>query len=319
MGPLKLSIRNATTFTPDGALDEEAQRAFLQRFVDVGCGYLLGSGGTGEGHALNGEELSALYRAGVEVSRGRVEVGSNQPETPTARRAIEHAAIAVEAEVDVINLYGPACWHGYVPTDDEYTAYLAEVLAEVRHPVTLSPNRGLGYCPPPRVLAGVANRFTQVVSVNLSGVPDDRYYVDLRDELHREVEVYVNFTGSPQMFALGATGMLAADGHAEGNLIPRTFRRYVDLYSAGDFQELSRTYADVRRLSRFVAGWGGGPARWVKLAMRGFKLPGGEGGSRAPYLRPPDEEVVRFVRGAIALGIPEILELAHAADIFSVS
>ena len=56
-------------------------------------------------------------------------------------------------------------------------------------------------------------------------------------------------------------------------------------------------------------------ARWQKMALKVFKLPGGEGGLRTPYLMPSDAEVERFTAGLLALGLAEIDELALAAGI----
>ena len=47
MSRLTLMCRVATTFSKDGGIDETAQRAFLQRFVDAKLGVYLGSGGQG--------------------------------------------------------------------------------------------------------------------------------------------------------------------------------------------------------------------------------------------------------------------------------
>ena len=56
-------------------------------------------------------------------------------------------------------------------------------------------------------------------------------------------------------------------------------------------------------------------ARWQKMALKVFKLPGGEGGLRKPYLMPSDAEVERFTTGVLALGLAEIDELARAAGL----
>ncbi len=46
-----------------------------------------------------------------------------------------------------------------------------------------------------------------------------------------------------------------------------------------------------------------------------FKLPGGEGGLRKPYLMPTDAELERFTTGLLALGLAEIDQLAQAAGL----
>jgi hypothetical protein len=63
-----------------------------------------------------------------------------------------------------------------------------------------------------------------------------------------------------------------------------------------------------------LSGMGTTP-RWIKVALRAFKLPGGAGGPRPPYLMPDDAVVARFAEGAIALDVEEINELARRAGL----
>jgi 4-hydroxy-tetrahydrodipicolinate synthase len=310
MSNLTLLCRNATTFTVTKELDEEAFRRFLQRFVDAKLGIYLASGGSGEGHALSRDELRRVYKTGVEVGKGKVPVNANPPEQHTAQLTIEHAKLAIEAGVEVVNVYGPASLHGYRPTDAEFMAYFEEVFGAIKHPVAVAPNPVIGYTPNPALIAEICDRFSQVVAVNLSGL-GDAYFIDLKDTMKRDVSIYVPVPGSLHTLALGAAGLL----NPEANIIPKTFRRYIDLYERGDFDALGQVYADIQRFNRHVGKWHGGSPRWLKMAMRVLKLPGGEGGVRAPYLIPPDDEVQRFTDGLLRLRLPEIDELARAAGL----
>jgi hypothetical protein len=56
-------------------------------------------------------------------------------------------------------------------------------------------------------------------------------------------------------------------------------------------------------------------ARWIKMCMRIFRLPGWEGGLRKPYLMPPDEEMERFTSALLRLHVPEIDAMARAAGV----
>jgi 4-hydroxy-tetrahydrodipicolinate synthase len=305
---MTLLCRNATTFSKTKELDEEAFRRFLQRFVDSKLGVYLASGGSGEGHALSRDELRRVYQIGVEVCKGKVAVNANPPEQASAQATIEHAKLAIEAGVEVVNVYGPASWHGYRPTDLELAAYYDEVLSAIRHPVALAPNPIIGYTPKAELIAELSNRYHQVVAVNLSGL-GDTYFVDLKDGIKRDVDVYVPFPGSLHTLGLGAKGLLGA----EANILPRTFRRYIDLYERDDLEALGPVYADVLRFTRYVKQWHSSSPRWLKMAMKFLKLPGGEGGARDPYVMPPDDEVQRFGEGLLGLHIPEIDDLARAA------
>src|ERR1700722_13597292 len=80
---MTLLCRTATTFRPDKSLDEEAQRAFLQRLRDAGLGMYLGSAGSGEGHALSRDELTRVYEIGVDIAGDAVQANANPPEQHT--------------------------------------------------------------------------------------------------------------------------------------------------------------------------------------------------------------------------------------------
>jgi len=311
MSKLTCLCRTATTFSKSGALDETAMAQFLQRFVDSGLGVYLASAGSGESHALTREEIKRVYQIGVEVGQGKVQVNANPPEQHTARLAREHTLLAVEAKVDVVNVYGPASWHGFKPSDDEYSAYYETVLKGIHHRIAIAPNPVIGYTPTPKVIADLCNKYTQIVAINLSGVNTD-YFIDLKGVMKRQdVEIYVPFADSFNTLQLGATGMVSM----EGNILPKTFRRYLDAYSNGQYAEQAQIYGDINRFIRHVRRWQSSTPRWLKMAMKAFKLPGGEGGLREPYRLPSDQEIAIFSDGLLKLNIAEINDMAKVAGL----
>jgi dihydrodipicolinate synthase/N-acetylneuraminate lyase len=312
VAPLSLIVRTATTFAPDGSLDEEAFAQYLQRFVDTGLDVYVASGGSGEGCALTVDELRRVYRIGVSVCQGKVLIGSNQPDQHTPAASIEHAALAVEAGVDEVQIYGPASWHGYQATGEEYTAYFDVVLKSVSHPVALCPNPTVQNTSP-QVIAALCDRYHQVKTVNLTGIHNDVYLGTLVDALQRDdVKINVDWSNSLSTVPQGAGGVHAA----EANFTPRTFRRYLDLSDAGDTSpDIGKVYADLRRVTQFTARWKSSSPRLHKMVMKVFRLPGADGGVREPQLMPDDAEVGRFTRGALALNVPEINEMAAAAGL----
>jgi dihydrodipicolinate synthase/N-acetylneuraminate lyase len=205
-------------------------------------------------------------------------------------------------------VYGPTSSHGFKPSDDELRAYFREVLSALHHEVALAPNPVIGYTPKPGLLAGICDEFPQVVAINLAGL-DDSYFIDLKHSLNRDVDVYVPITASWHTLHLGAAGLLAA--HA--NIIPRTFRTYLDAFERDDAPAMNEAYDQIQRFARYVTRWPHSTPRWIKMAMRVLRLPGGEGGLRPPYLMPSDAEVADFERGLLALEIPEITEMAALA------
>lgn len=311
MSTMTCLCRIATTFTQSGELDEAAFRQFLQRFIEAKLGVYLASAGSGEGHALKWEELKRVYAIGVEECKGKIPVNANPPEQHTARMAREHTLLAVAANVDVVNVYGPASWHGFRPTDQEYMAYYDQVLNGIHHPIAIAPNPVIGYTPSPASIVAVCDKYHQVTEVNLSGVGTD-YFIELKGLMRRtDVGIYVPFPDSFNMLQLGGTGLISM----EGNILPKTFRRFLDLYEQKNFSEQALIYSDINRFIRYVKKWHSSAPRWLKMAMRVLKIPGGEGGMREPYRMPPDQEVRNFTDGMLRLGLPEIEAQARAAGL----
>jgi dihydrodipicolinate synthase/N-acetylneuraminate lyase len=307
---MTLICRTVTTFTREKHLDEEALRHFLQRFVDNKLGVYLGSGGSGESHALSNEELLRVYKIGVEVCKGKVPVNANPPEQPTAQKTIEHAKLAIDGGVEVVNLYGPSSSHGYRPTDGEYAAYFDEVLAVITHPVALAPNPVLGYTPKPSLIASICDRYPQVVAVNFSSL-NDVYFINLKRLIRKDIALYVPIPGFLHSLAFGAAGLLGA----EANIIPKTHRRFIDCYESKNTEGMAQAYADIQQFRQCIAKWDSSTPRCFKMAMKIFKLPGGEGGLRGPYQMPPDNEVRELRDNLLGSGISEILEMAKAAGV----
>ncbi len=310
MANLTLMCRVATTFAKSGGLDEDAQRKFLQRFVDARLGVYLGSGGQGEGHTLSKDELRRVYQIGVEVCKGKIPVFANPPEQYTAKANIEHMKLAVDCGVEAVNLYAIAGWHSMRPTELELNVYYDTILSAITAPICIAAQPLVGYSIKPSMIAGLCNKYPHIATVNLTGV-NDAYFLQVKDLIKRPIRYDVPITSSMHTLMLGATGLLGT----EANIIPKTYRRYIDLYEAGDYIEANKVYAQISRYIAFTAPWNPGPIRWIKMAMKVLKLPGGEGGIREPYQMPPEDELKRFTDGLLRLGIPEIDELAQAAGL----
>ena len=93
----QLFCRTATAFSPDGAIDEDAFRKYLQRFIDA--------------------------RIGVDACKGKIPVHGNPPEKLSVRETLDHINLAIAGGVEIVNIYGPAAWHGFRPTDEEVFAF----------------------------------------------------------------------------------------------------------------------------------------------------------------------------------------------------
>jgi len=311
MAKVECVIRTATTFAADGEFDDEAMGGWLQRFVDADMTLYVASSGSGEGSALTIDELRRLYRVAVATAAGHVTVGANLPDQHTAALTLEHARLAIECGVDEVQLYGPARAHGYLANDAEYRAYFDTLLGEISSPVTLSPNPIVGFTPSAATLADIANAHSQVVGIGLTGIHTDIYYIELRDRLNRDLRISVNVPGSLNSLTMGATGL-----NVElANLVPKTSREYADLFSAGRFDEIGAVYAHLQRVADFTAYWKSTSPRTHKMGMRAFRLPGWKGGVRPPFQDLDDTELQTFTTGLLALGVPEIDEMARVAGL----
>ena len=305
---LQFFIMSATPFTKTGALDEDAFRLLLGRMIDAKLGLYLGSAGCGEGHALTMAELDRVYRIGVEEARGKVEAHANIPEQHTADGTIEHAKLAIAAGIQVVHLYTVEGRHGMKPTDDELMAYFDDVFAEVKHPVAIAMNPLMGYIPRPAMIAKICQKHRQIVTVRLTGT-SDAYLIELMDRIGRQdINYYVRLGGSMNALTLGRTGVFGT----KASIIPKTFQRYHDLFEQRKYEEMAEVYAQLIRFNEYIQAWNPGSPRWIKMAMKVLKLPGGEGGPRKPYLLPPADELDRFRDGLLKLGIPEIDEIVRA-------
>ena len=67
------------------------------------------------------------------------------------------------------------------------------------------------------------------------------------------------------------TGLtLGADGvfGSELNVVPKTYRAYLDAWLAHDVLAIRTAYANLRRCGQYLNRWGPSNPRWIKMAMR---------------------------------------------------
>ena len=81
MPMVSLLARNCTLFTTTKALDEEAYRQSLERFVDFKIGPFLASGGSGEANSLSWHEVRRVYEL---VARVCLALGASGGDSHTA-------------------------------------------------------------------------------------------------------------------------------------------------------------------------------------------------------------------------------------------
>jgi 4-hydroxy-tetrahydrodipicolinate synthase len=293
-----------TPMDQSGEIDEDACRAHLRRMVDAGVGVYLASGGTGQGHALSPDELSRIYDIGVSECKGKVPVYCNPPEARTAKEMLGKCRLAIEAEVDVVQLYQLDSGHGRHPTLAEQEGYFRDLLELIDYPIVISIHEASGYIAPVAMVAKLCNEYPQVKGVNLHG-PGLAYMTQLQDSAGPEIKVYGGSSTLLGMLSLGGWGAQAA----EPNLVPNLCRSIVDHFVAGQVAEAGAAYKSMLRLWAAVEPLRAQSQDATKAVLRGLGLPSG-------YSRPPrapvSEQTLEEVRQR--LEALQIWELESAAS-----
>lgn len=287
-----------TPFSTDGAVDEPALRAHLQRLINARNGIYLLSGGAGEGHVLTPSESKRICEIGMEVGGGKVPVYANPREGRTAADILVYAREAAVAGVDVVQFYQLDAGHGMKPTQLEQEAYWSTILEAIVHPSAISIHPGAGYMASPAYLAELCERYPHVVAINVVGLPV-AYVTEVREAVPQRVKLYGHISNIAQVLALGCAGVL----QAEGNIIPRACQATIDGYVAGDTAKLAENVQFVQKFANIVNQWAPSTARWLKMAMKVLGL--GNGVLRAPYVLPGEAELNKMAAAFDTLHVRE--------------
>ena len=299
-----------TPMHDDGSIDEDGFRAHLRRMVAGGVGVYLGSGGSGEGHAMTLEELGRLYVIGVEECRGKVPIYCNPPESRSAREMLDKVRLGIDAGVEVVQLYQLDAGHGRVPVLTEQERYYRDLLEATDHPVALSVHSAVGYLAPSSLVLRLCNDYPQIKLINLHG-PSMSYLVQLKDGLSPEVKLYVGMADILSALPLGGWGAQAT----EPNQVPNLCRLIVDRFWAGDIAGAGEAYATVLRINDII-GWG----RQVSAdgPKAGMKALGLDVGPPRPPRVAVDDATIEKMRIAIeALNIADIEQKASAEHVLA--
>jgi 4-hydroxy-tetrahydrodipicolinate synthase len=292
-------VISITPFDKKLNLDEDALRGHLQRMAAAGIGVYVSGGGSGEAYTLSQAERRRVVEIAAEELKGKSPVRAMGVEPRTAAEMIDFIRMADDCGMDAVQLYSLDMGHGGAPSRAEMEAYYTDVLSAVDVPVIVSTHYSVGYFIPVELIAGLTERFDNVIGVNITS-PDVTYLVSLVEALDPRVEVHV---GGPMMaltaLAIGASGYLSS----EANTAPRLCVSLIEKYKAGD---VAGAHDDFRRLIRYftiIVGHGGVSATKAALGILG--LPGG-------YPRPPrlpltdPADLDRLSRTLDELGIPAL-------------
>ena len=231
-----------------GRIDEAGVRAHLRRQIDAGVGVYLGSGGSGEGHALSIDELAQLYRIGVDECKGKVPVYCNPPESRSANEMLDKSRQAIDAGADLVQFYQLDAGHGRVPVLAEQEMYFRDLLEAVDHPVGISIHAAVGYLAPSALVTKLCLDYPHIKLVNIPFGPTMNYLVELRDTIPDTIKIYVGMHNILSGLMMGAWGAQVT----ETNQVPHLCQAIVDEFVAGDLARSAATYADVLRVADVI-------------------------------------------------------------------
>ena len=297
-----------TPMDDQGRLDEAGFRAHLRRQIDGGVGVYLGSGGSGEGHALTIDELAQLYRIGVDECKGKVPVYCNPPESRSANEMLAKSRQAIDAGADLVQFYQLDAGHGRVPVLPEQEMYFRDLLEAIDHPVGISIHQAVGYLAPCALVIKLCLDYPQIKLVNIPFGPTMNYLVQLKDSIPDTIKIYVGMHNILSGLAMGAWGAQVT----ETNQIPHLCQAMIDEFVAGDVARAAETYAHILRLTDVIDMGRRVSADGPKAALKamGFDV----GAPRHPRV-PVDDATVEKMRSAIArLGTLELEAEAAARN-----
>ncbi|MEO8694467.1 MAG: dihydrodipicolinate synthase family protein [Acidimicrobiales bacterium] len=297
--PIMFSM-SVTPMDSRGHLDEARIRAHLRRQIDAGVGIYLGSGGSGEGHALTIDELAQLYRIGVDECKGKVPVYCNPPEARSANEMLAKSRQAIYAGADLVQFYQLDAGHGRVPVLAEQEMYFRDLLEQIDHPVGISIHAAVGYLAPCSLVTKLCHEYPQIKLVNIPFGPSMSYLVELKNTIPDTIKIYVGMHNVLSGLALGAWGAQVT----ETNQVPHLCQAMIDEFVAGDVARAAETYAHVLRLTDVIDMGRRVSADGPKAALKalGFDV----GAPRHPRV-PVDDATVDKMRSAFArLGTLEL-------------
>lgn len=280
--PLMFSMV-VTPMDRDGRIDEAATRAHLRRMIDAGVGVYLGSGGSGEGHALELDELARLYEIGVDECRGKVPVYCNPPESRSAAEMLRKSLAAVNAGADLVQFYQLDSGHGRQPPLAEQERYFRDLLEATDHPAGISVHLAVGYLAPSSLVIKLCEDYPQVKIVNIPFGPDLNYLVRLKEAIRDDIKIYVGMHNVLSGLAMGAWGAQVT----ETNQVPNLCQSVIDSFMAGDIASAAKAYARALRVCDVINYGRAVSSDGPKAALKALGFDVGE--PRPPRV-PVDEE-----------------------------
>lgn len=274
-----------TPFTAEGELDRDAFRGdidYLLRFPVTG---LVVGGSTGEGHALEREELIELTKIAVEHVAGRVPIMTGII-TTTTREAVARAqgAKAVGARGVMVTppIYQSANFDGMV-------SFYNHIRKEGGLPITIY--NVLAHNP---VTPGITRRLAEIEAIVATKESVGGSFATLSELLDTVSDlISVTWAQDHLLFpglALGAAGSISGTGA----MFPAESIAMLEAIRRNDYDEARRIHFALAPLTRAVMNGKNWPA-WVKAVaeLQGRKV----GPARLPFVPLTNDEMALLESG----------------------
>jgi len=249
----------------DGAVDEDALRALVERCIEGGVDGLVPCGTTGESVTLTTAEHTRVVRITVEQAKGRVPVVAGSGTVSTAH-TIELAEIAKHAGAEGLLL---VCPYYNRPTQEGLEAHFRAVLAAV---------------PMPTILYNIPSRTGVDLSVEtLARLSDVKEIVGMKEatgNVLRSQQIlmtcgdrFIVLSGDDALtlpiLSVGGKGVISVSA----NLFPQETSEVVRLFNAGKYNEARALHLRMAPVheSMFIEA-NPGPVK-AAMAKRGWMLP----------------------------------------------
>ena len=282
-----------TAFTREYSLDQNAERALIRFYLDVGAACISPCGSTGEFASLTNEERRKVVETAIDEVNGKIPVvaGTHALTTDEAVSLTRHAKNVGASAVLVVPPY-------YIkPTDDELYGYYGDI-AQVDIPIVVYNNPGTSKVDiKPALIAKLAENFDNIKYVKESSGLIQRIHEIL--QLTNKITV---FCGSDNLalesFAMGAKGWVAASA----DICPRQAN---DLFYAAErknMDEAMKSYFRLLPLFNLLEASG----KYVQYVKAGLELLGHSAGPpRKPLLPVSSEEEQALKKIMVKAGILE--------------
>lgn len=271
-------------FTADEELDLPALRREIEFNIALGVTGVCVGGSTGEGHALEAEELGQIVRTAQDTAAGRVPVMAGIITTST-REAVKRAKIARDAGAQCVMVTPPVY---QICSDDGIYDFYARIHQESGLPTMVYNVLTFAPVTVPLMQRMAANRHeTGLIATKESIGGSLETLTALLDTIGDQISVtwahdWLLYPG----LAIGATGSVSG----AAALLPRHSLELWNAVQSGNVawaQKLHFAITDVcSQISRY--NWPAGVKACVNLQGRNV------GPCRAPFNRLPDEQLARI-------------------------